>query len=47
MDSQLFMLVILTVSWASPIGLGILLIGLGVYNWGKSRQSKNKSDEDG
>ena len=37
MDTQLLIIVILAVSWGSPIGLGVLLMGLGVYNWGKSQ----------
>lgn len=37
MDTQLLVILILAVSWGSPIGLGILLMGLGVYSWGKSK----------
>lgn len=37
MDTQLLVIVILAVSWGSPIGLGVLLMGLGVYNWGKNK----------
>ena len=45
MNPQEFVLVILAVSWGSPIGLGILLIGLGVFYWGRSLDSKSKKDE--
>jgi hypothetical protein len=45
MNPQEFVLVILALSWGSPIGLGILLIGLGVFYWGRSLDSKSKKDE--
>ena len=45
MNLQEFVLVILALSWGSPIGLGILLIGLGVFYWGRSLDSKSKKDE--
>jgi len=32
---------ILGFSWGSPIGLGILLMGLGVFYWGKSLDKKS------
>ncbi|NCF68337.1 MAG: hypothetical protein GWP61_20435 [Chloroflexi bacterium] len=44
MNPQEFVLVILAISWGSPIGLGILLIGLGVFYWGRSLDSKSKKD---
>jgi hypothetical protein len=44
MNAQEFMIIILTVSWGSPIGLGILLAGLGVFYWGKSLEMKSKKD---
>lgn len=28
---------IMTLSWASPIGLGIFLIGVGVFLWGLAK----------
>jgi hypothetical protein len=34
--------VILVLSWGSPIGLGVMLAGLGVYYWGKSTLDKKK-----
>jgi hypothetical protein len=41
MNPQELVIVILAVSWGSPIGLGILLMGLGVYNWGRSKKDEN------
>ena len=40
MDAQLLVMIILAISWGSPIGLGVLLMGLGVYNWGKSHAER-------
>jgi len=45
MNPQDLVLVILALSWGSPIGLGILLTGLGVFYWGRSLDSKSKNDK--
>ena len=45
MNPQELVLVILALSWGSPIGLGILLIGLGVFYWGRSLDLQSKKDE--
>ena len=45
MNPQELVLVILALSWGGPIGLGILLIGLGVFYWGRSLDLKSKRDE--
>ena len=45
MNPQDFVMVILALSWGSPIGLGILLIGLGVFYWGRSLDLQSKKDE--
>ena len=45
MNPQEFVIVILAVSWGSLIGLGIFLMGLGVFYWGKSLETKSKKDE--
>lgn len=37
-----FVTLLLGLSWGSPFGLGILLMGLGVYNWGRSFNKKKK-----
>ena len=36
---------ILSFSWGSPIGLGIFLMGLGVFFWGRSQDKKSKQDD--
>jgi hypothetical protein len=35
-----WLVLFLTVTWAGPIGLGILLAGLGVYYWGRAQKTK-------
>jgi hypothetical protein len=40
-----FVTMILTLSWGSPIGLGFLLMGLGVFYWGRSLDKKSKQDD--
>ena len=40
MDPMLFVLVIITISWGGPIGLGIMLAGLGIYYWGQAQKEK-------
>jgi hypothetical protein len=45
MNGQDLVIVILAVSWGSPIGLGVFLIGLGVFYWGKSLEMKSKKDK--
>ena len=45
MNPQDLVLVILVLSWGSPIGSGILLTGLGVFYWGRSLDSKSKNDK--
>ena len=45
MNPQELIMVILALSWGSPIGLGILLIGVGVFYWGRNLDLKSKKDE--
>jgi hypothetical protein len=40
MDPKLFVLVFLTVTWGGPIGLGIMMAGLGVFYWGQAQKAK-------
>jgi hypothetical protein len=40
MDPMLFVLVIITISWGGPIGLGIMLAGLGVFYWGQAQKAR-------
>ena len=36
MNNYEFIIWFLTVTWAGPIGIGFLLMGLGVFYWGRS-----------
>jgi hypothetical protein len=37
-----FVILFMSLSWASPIGLGFFLGMLGVYYWGRSHDKKYK-----
>ncbi len=45
MDPMLFVLVIITLSWGGPIGLGILMMGLGVLYWGQAQKAKTEQKQ--
>ena len=40
MNNYEFIIWFMTITWAGPIGLGFLLMGLGVYYWGRSLYQK-------
>jgi len=42
MDPMTLVLVIITLSWGGPIGLGIMLMGLGVFYWGQAQKAKTE-----
>lgn len=35
-----WLVLFLAITWAGPIGLGILLAGLGVFFWGQAQKEK-------
>jgi hypothetical protein len=39
---ETWLVLFLSISWGGPIGLGILLMGLGVFYWGKAQEKKAK-----
>ena len=39
---DMWLVIFLATFWCGPIGLGIFLMGLGVFYWGKARADSTK-----
>ena len=39
---ELWMVLLISITWGGPIGLGIMLMGLGVFYWGQAQKAKTE-----